>query len=66
MAKECNICLEELEENWGLVHDYPEYSIHAGFCRKCAEKIYRDRNSPDHNGCPQCRRPIKNFMKIFI
>ena len=65
MTKECSICFDELEENWGLVHA-TNYSIHAGYCRKCAVMIYKDRNRPDQNGCPQCRRPINNFIKIFI
>ena len=64
--KECSICFDELEENWGLVHAHPDNSIHAGYCRKCARKFYEDRNRPDQNGCPQCRRPIMNFIKIFI
>ena len=56
-SKECAICLEELDENWGLVHGF---STHTGYCRQCAIKVFRDRK-----GCPQCRLNIKSYIKIY-
>merc|ERR1712223_669638 len=54
----CQICYENCNGNWGLVHGG---TMHAGYCERCAEKLKRDRLP-----CPQCRSDIEVVIKVFM
>merc|ERR1712048_665436 len=54
----CQICYENSNGNWGLVHGG---TMHAGYCEGCAEKLKRDRLP-----CPQCRSDIEAVIKVFM
>ena len=36
----CQICFENFNGNWGLVHGR---TMHAGYCEGCAEKLKKDK-----------------------
>ena len=54
----CQICFENFNGNWGLVHGR---TMHAGYCEGCAEKLKKDKLP-----CPQCRSEIEAVIKVFM
>ena len=54
----CQICFENFNGNWGLVHGR---TMHAGYCEGCAEKLKKDKLP-----CPQCRSDIEAIIKVFM